>query len=177
VARGYIRRERNAAERHRLSVRDNAVDFHRFVSGQIFRERDEVRRATRFQHPCVFRARHDRRTGQSLQRCMAAHVVEVGMAADDKLDVRQLETEFLDAALDPRRRDRQTRIEQDMSLRRGDQKGAHPHCSDEMDVSDEMSWGHGRIPRLNQTQRSRAIERFGCCGKAFDATHRKPCHR
>ena len=42
---------------------------------------------------------------------------------DEKLDVGDLEAQFLDARLDLRRRFRHHRIDQDMALRRRDQVG------------------------------------------------------
>ena len=91
MARRQVRDERRAAERHRLAVVQHLVDRMRLAA-----------RLHRLKRRHVLGHRHHLRAGQLLDHGIAFLVVAVRVAAEQDLDVGELEPELLDRLLNRR---------------------------------------------------------------------------
>ena len=99
------------------------------------------------------------RAGEFLHLRVAADVIDVRVAAEEKLDVGELEPELLHAALDDRHGIVEARVEEDMPGGRRDQKRAHAARADVVEVADELARRDRRAPAVEEPLHPRAIGR------------------
>ena len=92
-------------------------------------------------------ARGELRAGVLLQPGEPAGVVEMRMRVEQLLDVGDLEAELLDVRLDLRVRLGQAGVDENMTLRRGDQERREARGADVVDVADDAERLGRFVPR------------------------------
>src|SRR5258705_4804826 len=127
VARGQVRHQLRAAERHGIAVVHDAVD--RMVLSA---------RLDRLQRVHVLGHRDDLPTGELLHLRVTFLVVAVCMVAEQDLDVGELEPEVGDRLLDDGHVPLVRAVDQDVPLRRDDQERAERLRPDVVDVADDL---------------------------------------
>ena len=91
---------------------------------------------------------HDARAGQLLHQRVAAGVIEMRVAVQDDFDVREVETEFRHAVANARHGRFKPGIQEDVPLRRGDEKRTDAGRADVMNVADEAKRLERCVPRF-----------------------------
>src|SRR5262249_55540955 len=130
-----MRSKNRPAQTDRIAVVQHAIDGMRLPAGpDIVQCRD------------ILCHRHNRRTCELLHERIACHVVGMRVAAEQNLDVRKLETEFLDSSANYRNRFLVITINKDVTLGRRDQERAQLFRTDEIHVADDLVWRKRLIP-------------------------------
>ena len=148
AALGVTRRDHggqgDAAQLDGLAVIDRAVDLDRREAQPLVGFRSRIDAV--FQGIALGHAGNHRGAGVGLQLGHAAGMVEVAVAVQQDLDVRQFEAELLDVVLNHLGVLRQADIQQDVALGRGDQPGRQAGRADIVDVVDDLERLEGRGP-------------------------------
>ena len=127
VARREVRHERRAPKRNLIAVVKHPVDRMRLAAGAHALERRNV-----FLHG------HDLGAGQLLDQRIAFHVIGVGVAAEDDLDVGGLEAELLHRGENQRHVGFVRAVDEDVSLRRRDQERRQALGADVPDIVSDL---------------------------------------
>ena len=122
-----VRDERRAAERDGVAVVQHPVDRVRLSA-----------RLHAFERRHVLRHRHHLRAGQLLDERVAFLMIAVRMAAEQNLRVGELEPQLLDRLLDHRHVAFVRAVDEDVALRRHDQKRREAGGSDVIQVADDL---------------------------------------
>src|SRR4051812_44022083 len=133
--------------------------MHRRVAHQHFWIRAIVVLTAALEQSRIRRARNDRRIRQLLRQRVAAGVVAVRVASEDKFDVGQFVTELSDVRLNLGYRIFKSGIEEKVTLGRRDEKGTDATRADVVDVRDYISRGDRRLPTVEEASRRREFRR------------------
>ena len=131
-----MRRQRRAAKRHRLAILEHAVDRMGFAAGRFHAlERRHI----------LFHGHHHGAAGQFLDDGVPLHVIAMGMAAKNDLDVGHLEAKLLNGLSKQRHRVFEVGVDEDVTLRRRHQVGVQHASADRIDVSDHFVDGNATL--------------------------------
>ena len=133
-----IRSHRRPPEPDRFAVGEGFVGLGRFK--RVFIAEIGVAYAASFQKWCVQLARQKLRARQASELTDAARVIEMRVAIQDELYVRQFEAELFDIALDLRHHFLHAAVDQYISLWRDDQIRGQVVRADVLDVSGYPKW-------------------------------------
>ena len=126
VPRRAERHEGRAAQRDLVAVLEHPVDRVRLVAGPHALEKRHV-----------LGHRHDEPAGQLLDEGVALHVIPVRVAAEDDLDVLEVEAQVLHRLAEVRDRILPVGVDQDVPLGRRDQKRREALGADVVEVSSD----------------------------------------
>ena len=137
VARCEVGDERRSTERDFVSVVQDAVD--RNLTG-----------APVHTPPTLDVLLHDHDLGSDAfpEKYISGLVVPVGVAAQDDLDVGEVEAELRHAAFDHRNRSLEVRVDEDVPFGRRDQKRAQPSGTHEVEVVHDLMGRERVIPTV-----------------------------